>query len=157
MSGKSSASSGFKNNAYYESDRNLQQLTHADFAKDADFESIDYSEELTSYLLSKDYDKFFTVKRNNQVTADTSIINSIFYECFSLYKDKIDTVLIFHIITDFYDIDPKHMFEKLVRKIRMILIRDLKRRMDIPSTGKTKLSKSSIQHSFDIKTTDSIL
>lgn len=141
-------SSGFKSNAYYETERNLTQLSHSDFAKDADFETIDYSEDMTNYLLSKDYDKFFTVKRNNQVTVDTAIANTIFYECFDRYRNVLDSVLIFHIITDFYNIDGKHLFEKLVKKSRMLLVRDLQRRIDMPDTSVRKIDKMNVQKSF---------
>lgn len=149
-------SSGFKNSAYYEADRDLTQLTHADFANDAEFEGIDYSEDMTDYLLSKDYDKFFTVKRNNQVTVDTTIANTIFYECWNKYRTSIDSVLVFHILTDFYNIDGRHFFEKLVKKSRMLLIRDLQRRVDMPDTHSRKINATTIQKSFltHIKNTD---
>ena len=141
-------SSGFKNTAYYEAERKYETLSHSEFAKDAEFEYLDNSDDMVGYLLSKDYDKYFSIKRNGQTTVDTSIANTIFHECYSKFKHSSDAVVVFHIITDFYAIDSKHLFEKLVKKFRMLLIRDLKERMNIPDHKVSKLSSEYIQQSF---------
>jgi hypothetical protein len=60
-------------------------------------------------------------------------------------------LVIFHIITDFYRIEPDHTFQKLVQKIRLLLIRDLKNRINVTGLRSTKLSKNVIQRSFNVR------
>jgi hypothetical protein len=147
-------SSGFKNTNYYEAERINVTVTHSDFAKDADFENLDKSDDLVDYLLSKDYDKFFKIAKNGQVTVDTVIINKLFDECYEHFNKSIDSVQVFHIITDFYRIEPSHMFEKLVKRPRMLLLRDLRNRTNITGLQSSKLGKNAVQKSFIVKIVD---
>lgn len=141
-------SSGFKNNAYYESERTNVVVSHNEFARDAEFENLEKFDDLVDYLLSKDYDKYFHLCKNGQVTVDTMIINKLFFECYEKYKTKVDSVQIFHIVTDFYRIEPSHMFQKLVKKLRVLLIKDLKERINVTGLHVSKIDKNVIQRSF---------
>lgn len=125
---------------FHEAERHNVVLTHADFARDDDFEFLENSTELTDYLLSKDnWEKYFITQKSGNVICDTVIANKIFEECFEKYKKHLDTVQIFHLITDFYNINPTQYFEKLVQLHRKRLVRDLELRIG-------KMKSTDIKH-----------
>lgn len=145
-----SRSSGFENNRFYESERNNTVLTHADFATDADFENLEESEDFVNFLLSKNYDQYFSIKRNNQTVIDTGIANKLFYTCYGKFQSKLDAVQIFHIITDFYNVEPTYFFWLLVKRLRGLLITDLKLRIDMRDERKIKFDATHFQTGFTV-------
>lgn len=144
-------SSGFENNRFYEADRKSVTLSHSDFASEAGFENLEESEELVQYLLSKNYDQYFTVKRNNQVSIDTGIANTMFYTCCKDFHGKLDSVQIFHTVTDFFKVDSTYFFWKLVKRIRVLLIHDLKLRTDMRDERQVRCDKTHVQNGFNVK------
>lgn len=144
-------SSGFKNTGFYEAERTNIQLSHNDLSIDDNFDERNNSEKLIEHLLAKDYDKYFKVQRQNQVTVDTKIANAIFIDCYEFAKYEMDTVQIFDTITDFFKIDSKHYFDKLVQKFRLQLHKDLRNRIELPKHRivKTRTNTGTvIQRSF---------
>lgn len=116
-------------NNIYSKERLNVKVSHSDFSYEDNFDYIQETNELNDYLLSKNWDKYFKTQKNGIVICDITIVNKIFDQCYAEFKSKMDSVQIFHIITDFYNISGAHMFNKLVQSHRMTLIQDLERRL----------------------------
>jgi hypothetical protein len=144
---------GFLNNRMYESDRHSVKLSHNDFASDADnqFEYRQENDDLNDFLLSKDWDRFFTQSGPYaQRKCETSIANNIFQSVLDKFQFRMDTVQIFHIITQFYDVDAKIYFEKLVQKYRKHLQKDLEHRIGrLQKTSNVKIGDDKIRMTFE--------
>lgn len=153
------STSGFMHNRYYEADREVYKLSHSDFSNECDFDDMSSNENLVNFLLEKsEWEKLFIRKKSGSVDIDISSANTIFFTCYKKFKDESDAVDIFSILTDFYGIRPDRFFWKLVRRCRMVLIRDLNARMDIDVDFllKSKLNIAG-QSSFQTKMKDNKL
>ncbi|BBI90433.1 hypothetical protein HYO65_gp041 [Tenacibaculum phage PTm1] len=138
-------SSGFETHRFYESDRTSGTLSHQNFAREQQFEYLSEIDDLNNFLLSKNWDDFFTQSGPYAMRlCDTSIANKIFNVVFETFKYRMDTVQMFHIITDFYDIDSTWYFNKLVHNNRRKLQSDLEHRI-----GKLKGNKHANRISSD--------
>ena len=125
-----SQTSGFESNRFYEAERTSVQLSQNDFAKDQNFDYLQEDSDLNEYLLDKNWDDFFSkpgpyAKR----TCETSIANKIFDSVFEVFKFRMDTVQMFHVITDFYDVEAPWYYNKLLRAHRVRLKNDLTKRI----------------------------
>jgi hypothetical protein len=115
-------------NKFYESERKNIVVSHADFAID---DTIDYREEkieLNDFLSSKNWNEVLTAKT---LFNELKTINFIFEECLSAFSNKIDSVELFSLIVDFYDLDYNQTFRKLVLKNRLILVNSLNKNLNI--------------------------
>jgi len=136
---------------FYESERHNVTLSHNDFSHEETFQDMDHSEELVTYLLSKNWDSYFTTQKSGNVICDTAIVNKIFEDCLSKFTKTLDTVQLFHIITDFYNISGKQYFDKLVQAYRKKLVVDLEARMGKMKTEEPqKIGKDRVQMAFNL-------
>jgi hypothetical protein len=137
-------------NNFYEAERHDTVLTHADFAREQEFDYISETEQLNEFLLSKNWDKYFKSQKSGYVICDVVIINRIFAECLA-YQLNMDSVQIFHVITDFYSIDPKQFYDKLLKRHRERLVVDLENRIGKLRQAKGKqLSQDRVQLAFSM-------
>ena len=136
---------------FHEAERHHVVLTHADFARDDNFEFLEESDDLNDFLLSKPWDKYFVVLKNGSTTCDVVIINKVFEECYLYFGKKMDTVQLFHIITAFYALDATVVFNKLVQLHRKRLVHDLELRIGKIRTGHTKtIGDDRVQLAFNL-------
>ena len=136
---------------FHEADRINIQVTQADFSHEETFEYLEESEELVDYLLSKKWDKYFKTLKSGIVICDTTIVNKIYGECSVHFGKKLDSVQLFHIITDFYNIEGSRFFNKLVQSYRNILVKDLERRIGVMnSLNVQKVGKDRLQLAFKL-------
>ena len=126
-------------------------LTHSDFAKDYDFDYQQETEELNDFLLEKNWDKYFVRQKNGITICDVVIINKVFEECYKMFHSRMDTVEIFFVITNFYDIEGGLFFHKLVRLHRTRLVKDLEERIGKMRAKQGKIpSEDRIQSAFSL-------
>lgn len=136
---------------FHEAERHSLVLTHSDFAHEETFEYLEESEEFNNFLLEKTWDKYFITQKNLIVVCDTVIANKVFDECYRHFGKKMDTVQIFHLITDFYNIDARRYFNKLLQLYRKRLARDLEERMGkLKSTDIQKIGEDRVQIAFNL-------
>lgn len=114
---------------FYEAERHNVVLSHEDFSFDQNFDYLQESEDLTDFLLSKNWDKYFTEQKSRAVVCDTGIANKIFDNCYQHFHKHMDTVQMFHLITKFYALDGTYFFNKLVQSYRKKLAADLEKRI----------------------------
>lgn len=143
-------SSGFKHTAIYESERKNDELTHNDFSFQAGFEEINNEKEIYQHFQDniKKYDRLFFNKRGNRKDIEISNANKFFFNIYNKFKDTSDSVEIFHCITYFFEIDSNLFYKKLVSKMRLILIHDLKERIYIKLDNKIRIDKKHNQCTF---------
>lgn len=143
--------SGFNSNNFYEAERSSIKLSHNDFAAEQEFDYIQENTDLNEYLLDKNWDSYF-IKPGPYArrTCETSIANKIFDKVFEEFKFRMDTVQMFHVITDFYDINAAWYFSKLVKTYRQRLKKDLTTRIGRlrNSTGPTVICEEKIRNTF---------
>ena len=141
---------GFENNRMYEAERKASKLTSSDFASEQQFEYLQETEDLREFLLSKNWDNYFTQKGPYAMRlCNISIANKIFQAVLDGFRFRMDTVQIFHLITEFYDIDAKWYFESLIQKYRKILQKDLEHRIGkLKTTDDVKIDDDKIRKTF---------
>lgn len=142
----------FSNNNFYESERHSTILSHDDFCKDADFEFLEQEDALIDFLLSRhDWDVRFVTNKSNLTKVDNRVANMVFEQCFEKFKHSMDTVQIFSAIVDFYALEPKYYYDKLVATHRTILIRDLQQRLGkVQSETAQTFSNDKVQKTFSM-------
>lgn len=137
-------------NKFHETERHDQVLSHADFAREEDFDYLQENEDLNDFLLSRKWDKYFTKQKSGITICDVVIINKVFEECLKNFSKRMDTVQIFAIVTDFYDIDARYFFEKLVSQHRQHLVKDLEERIGKMKTIKQTNMNNRVQLAFSL-------
>lgn len=136
---------------FHEAERHSTVLLHSDFAREQEFDYLTETDELNDFLLSKDWDKWFTKQKSGYTICDVEIINKIFQECLVKFCNDLDSVHIFHVVTDFYDIDPIQFFNKLLKLHRERLVTDLENRIGkLRSTNKKTVSSDRVQLAFSL-------
>lgn len=141
-----------KSTNYYESDRTMGTLTHSDFAKDETFSNIDNNEKLIDYLIVKiDWDKLFITQKSGRVVCDACTANMIYHRVFKKFEDTMDTVQMFHQITDFYNLGGEFFYNMLLKTHRERLIRDLELRIGkLDLIDDKKFSGNRVQKAFNV-------
>ena len=137
-------------NSFHETERHSQVLSHSDFAREEDHDFLQENEDLNNFLLGKNWDKYFVKQKSGITTCDVVIINKIFEICMKNFLNRMDTVQIFAVVTDFYDVDGHYFFEKLVSKYRQLLVKDLEERIGKMKTVKKTNMNNRIQLAFGI-------
>jgi hypothetical protein len=136
---------------FHEAERHSTVLSHSDFAKEQEFDYLTETEALNDFLLSKNWDSYFVKQKSGYVICDVVILNNIFLECLKNFSSCMDSVQIFHIITDFYNIDAKQVFDKLLKLHRERLVSDLEYRIGKLRPASTKaIGKDRIQLAFSL-------
>lgn len=141
---------------FLESDRIDVKLTHNDFNYEQNFDFIESSEELRDFLISKvdwegGFDISMTDKGQIDINTKVTFLNESFNILYNKFKNKMDSVELFHIFTDFYDLNPTIVFNTLVYKFRVILKNDLCERIGKISNPKNVdvvLNNTRVQSSF---------
>lgn len=136
-------------NNIYEKERHNVKLTHSDFAFEEQFEYLQENDEFNQYLLNKAWDHYFKSQKNGTVVCDIAIVNKVFEQCLLQFNSKMDSVQVFHLITDFYNISSTQYFNKLVQSHRMRLINDLEIRLGGIKSTKIKKINNKIQFDFN--------
>lgn len=149
-----SQTSSFASTRFAESERHNIKLDHSDFAQEQNFDYLQETEDLNNFLLSKSWDNYFDKYTKNGPYAkrrcETSIANQIFKTVLASFQFRMDTVQIFHIITEFYDIDAKWYFERLVQQYRKRLQNDLEHRIGkFKKQSITKIGEDKIRFTFE--------
>lgn len=141
-----------KSTNYYESDRVVGTLSQADFAADESFSNLDHNESLVRYLMAKvDWDKLFMTQKSGRVVCDASSANMIYRKVYNKFINRMDSVLIFHQITDFYNLEGKFFYDMLLKKHRECLVVDLKNRIGhFKLDNDKKFSENRVQKAFNI-------
>lgn len=141
-----------KSTNYYESDRIAGTLTQSDFAKEESFSNLDHDENLVDYLIEKDeWDKLFITQKSGRVVCDASSANMIYRKVYNEFIDNMDSVQIFHQVTEFYNLEGKFFFDMLLKKHRDLLISDLEKRIGtIKIDSEKKFSANRVQKAFNI-------
>lgn len=109
---------------FYDAERTNVTLNHSDFCVKEDNDYMSEKNEITEYLLFKNWDDII---KSKTIVHEIKAINHIFEEVHLKFQNKIDSIEIFSLITDFYNIDYSSTFSKLLAKNRKILILDLER------------------------------
>lgn len=109
---------------YYEAEKPEIKVSHQDFYTEDNNDYITEKGDLTSFLLSKNWEDVLVAKT---LLNELKTINFIFEECYKLFSGKMDSMEMFSLITDFYNLDYKTTYEKLLLKNRKILILDLEK------------------------------
>lgn len=135
--------------SFYESERKNIVVTHDDFCVEQQFEYLKESENLTDYLLERsDWEAQFKNTRVGTMICHVQILNQIFDEIFKMFANKLDSVQVYHIITDFYNIDSTDTFHRLVHKHRERLKRDLIARIGEVNDKADQIDEFKIQNTF---------
>jgi hypothetical protein len=136
---------------FHEAERHNVVLSHEDFSFEQNFDYLQENESLVDFLLSKNWDKYFTEQKSGNVICDTGIANKIFDSTYQAFHHKMDTVQMFHIITDFYTLNPTYFFNKLVQTYRKKLARDLEIRIGkLKSITTKKVGNDRLQVAFNL-------
>lgn len=140
-----------KATSIYETERHSSKLSHQDFARENDFEDLDDSDVVMEFLETKDWDVYFTEQKSMKIICEAPIINKVFAECLSKFNHKMDTVQIFHGITNFYNIEGHYYYNKLLKKYRDMLYVDLERRIGkVKDTRHKTFGGNKIQLGFNM-------
>lgn len=136
---------------FHEAERHSVVLSHEDFSFEQNFDYLQENEDLTDFLLSRNWDKYFTEQKSGTVICDTGIANKIFDGCYKVFHRQMDTVQIFHIITDFYTLDATYFFNKLVQSYRKKLAADLEKRVGkLKSLTTKQVGEDRLQLAFNL-------
>lgn len=141
-----------KSTNYYESDRTMGTLSQSDFAKEESFSNLDHNTDLVNYLMGKlEWEKLFITQKSGRVVCDASSANMIYRKVYDRFMDRLDSVQIFHQITDFYNLDGKFFYDMLLKRHRDVLFSDLQLRVgSITLDNDKKFSGNRVQKAFNI-------
>lgn len=114
---------------FYDSEMSDFKLSHSDFSMEEDFDYVTETKEINTFLLSLNLDIKLDENRKCIVDNDIKVLNNIFEKVITKFYPKVDGVEVFHIITDFYSLDPTETFKKLISKYRKICFNDLESRL----------------------------
>lgn len=109
-------------NRFHEAEKNLTKISHSDFSVDEDIDYLSEKKNLNNFLLSKNWDKLL---ETSTIHTELKNINFIFEETYKAFCRQIDAIELFAFIVDFYDLDYKKTFDKLLSKNRLILLETL--------------------------------
>ena len=122
---------------FYDAERTNITLNHSDFSVEEDNDYLSEKKEIISYLLSKNWDDALKVKT---LVQEIKTVNFIFEDMHKNFRNKIDSVEILSLMTDFYNIDYTATFEKLIMSNRQLLIMDLEK-----SSGKKIIMQKTLK------------
>lgn len=126
---------------FYEAERTNISLSHSDFSIEEDNDYKTEKKEVIDYLLSKSWDELLDSKI---LVQELKTINFIFEDLCKHFAKQLDSVEIFSLMTDFYDIDYSSTFNKLIVANRKKLIIDLEK-----TSGQTIMQNSTFEMNND--------